>query len=252
MSRRQLIASALFVAGAAFACHAAQAQKAVTAYNTYQSVPFQVGGEGGLAADLVDYLNAKLAGKYVFKLEVLPRDQFNQMLAGPRFDGVSLFLAPPFVGDAEKKKFLWSAPLMTDNNLIVSNPARKVEYDGPDSLRGLRFGGVTGNRYAGLEALPRSADTSAELSNLKNVASGTIDVTLLPESIFRYYLKTSSNARFGLDKLHVSGKYHASFTRHMFVSKEQPELAKELDAVVAKMPADPAWKDIAARYGWKL
>jgi polar amino acid transport system substrate-binding protein len=244
--RTPLIALALALAAAALP---AAAEKVVPAYNTYQSVPFQVGGEGGLAADVVGYLNAKLKGKYTFTLDVMPRDKFNQVIAGKSFEGVSMFLAPQFVGDGDKKKFLWTAPLMSDSNLIVSNPAKKVEYAGPESLKGLKFGGVTGNRYAGLDAIPRTADTAAELTNLKNAASGEIDVTLVPESIFRYYLKTSSNARFGLDKLHVSGKTHATFTRHFFVSPDQAELARDLDAVVAKMPSDPAWKEILAKYG---
>lgn len=251
MNKRSTL-TALAVAALCCALPAA-AQKVIPAYNTYQSVPFQVGGEGGLAADLVDYLNSHLKGKYVFKLEAMPRDKFNQTVLGQKgFEGVSMFLAPAFVGDVEKKKYLWTSSLMTDQNLIVSNPAKKVEYSGPDSLKGLKFGGVTGNRYAGLENIPRAADTAAELTNLKNAASGEIDVTLVPESIFRYYLKTASNARFGLDKLHVSSKTHATFTRHLFVAPEQAELAKDLEGVVSKMGSDPAWKETLAKYGWKF
>lgn len=251
MNKRTLL-SAAFCAAAACTLPAA-AQKVIPAYNTYQSVPFQVGGEGGLAADLVDYLNAQLKGKYVLKLEALPRERFNQaVLTQKGFDGVALFLAPPFVGDADKKKFRWSSPIMTDSNLIVSNPAKKVEYNGPDSLKGLKFGGVTGNRYVGLEGIPRTADTAAELTNLKNAASGEIDVTLVPDSIFRYYLKTASAARFGLDKLHVSNRPHASFTRHLFVAPEHAELAQDLEAVVSRMGSDAAWKQVLAKYGGKL
>jgi polar amino acid transport system substrate-binding protein len=229
-----------------------QAQKVIPAYNTYQSVPFQVGGEGGMAQDVVDYLNDKLKGKYSFKLEVMPRDKFNQtVLSNKSFEGVSMFLAPMFVGDADKKKYLWTSPLMADNNLIISNPAKKVEWSGPDSLKGLKFGGVAGNRYAGLENVPRVADTATELNNLKNAVNGEIDVTLVPESVYRYYLKTASSARFGLDKLHVSSKNHASFTRHLFVSPDQAELAKDLEGVVAKMGSDPVWKALISKYGMK-
>lgn len=252
MNKRTLLRAALSAAALALALPAA-AQKVIPAYNTYQSVPFQVGGEGGLAADLVDYLNVQLKGKYLFKLEALPRERFNQsVLAQKGFEGVALFLAPPFVGDADKKKFRWSSPIMSDSNLIVSNPAKKVEYNGPDSLKGLKFGGVTGNRYVGLESVPRTSDTAAELTNLKNAASGEIDVTLVPDSIFRYYLKTASAARFGLDKLHVSSRPHSSFTRHLFVAPEHTELAQDLEAVVSRMGTDPGWKQVLAKYGGKL
>lgn len=230
----------------------ANAQKVVPAYNTYQSVPFQVGGEGGLAQDVVDYLNAKLKGKYTFKLEALPREKFNQsVINNKNFEGVGMFLAPAFVGDVEKKKFLWTSPLMTDANLVVSNPSKRIEYNGPDSLKGMKFGGVTGNRYAGLDAIPRASDTPTELNNLKNAASGEIDVTVVPESVFRFYLKTATSSRFGLDKLYVSTKHHASFTRHLFVSPDQQELSKDLEGVVTKMATDPAWKELVGKYGFK-
>jgi polar amino acid transport system substrate-binding protein len=251
MKRRTLVLMGVALA-AALGSGAVLAQKVIPAYNTYQSVPFQVGGEGGLAQDLVEYLNANLKGKYTFKLELMPREKFNQtVLATKGFEGVALFLAPPFVGDAEKKKFIWTSPIMGDKNLIISQPDKKVEYTGPESLKGLKFGGVIGNKYAGLESIPRTADTPAELTNLKNLSTKEIDVTLMPESIFAYYLKTGSNARYGLDKLHVSGKPHSAFTRHLFVAPENAQLGKDLEAVAAKMPGDPAWKAILAKYGAK-
>lgn len=251
MKRRTLTLMGIALA-AALGTGAAMAQKVIPAYNTYQSVPFQVGGEGGLASDLVGYLNANLKGKYTFKLEMMPREKFNQtVLATKGFEGVALFLAPPFVGDADKKKYIWTSAIMSDKNIIISQPDKKVEYAGPESLQGMKFGGVIGNRYAGLESIVRTADTPAELTNLKNLSTKEIDVTLMPESIFSYYLKTGSNARYGLDKLHVSSKPHSSFTRHMFVAPESSELGKDLEAVAAKMPSDPAWKTILAKYGAK-
>jgi polar amino acid transport system substrate-binding protein len=251
MKRRTLTFAALAFASL-LGSGAALADKVIPAYNTYQSVPFQVGGDGGLAVDLVDYLNTQLKGKYTLKLEMMPRETFNQnVLANKAFPGVALFLAPPFVGDADKKKFLWTSPIMNDRNLVVSHPDKKVEFSGPDSLKGLKFGGVIGNRYAGLEAIPRTADTAAELTNLKNLSTKEIDVTLLPESIFRYYLKTSSNARYGLDKLHLSDKPHAVFTRHLFVSPDSADLGKELEAIAQKMASDPAWKSVLGKYGLK-
>lgn len=251
MKRRNLALMGAALA-AALTSGAALAQKVIPAYNTYQSVPFQVGGEGGLALDLVEYLNTSLKGKYTFKLEMMPREKFNQtVLATKGFEGVALFLAPPFAGDPDKKKFIWTSPIMSDKNLIISQPDKKVEYTGPESLKGLKFGGVIGNKYAGLESITRTADTPAELTNLKNLSTKEIDVTLMPESIFAYYLKTGSNARYGLDKLHVSGKAHFTFTRHMFVAPESVELGKDLEAVATKMSGDAAWKAILAKYGAK-
>lgn len=224
----------------------------VPAYNTYQSVPFQVGGDGGLAKDLVDYLNNKLQGKYTLDLQQMPRKALNdKVLPDSNFDGVVLFLAPPFVGDAKQEKYLWSSPIMTDHNLIVSRAEAAVEYTGPESLNEHKFAGIIGNFYSDLQSIDRSADTTAELSNLKNLSRGRIDVTLIADSIFSYYLTTNSKRRYKLDKMHVSSSDHASFDRYLFTSGKNSGLANALKPITASMKTDPRWLEILESYGIK-
>ena len=70
---RNVIVLGLMIAGAC-----AQAQSTVTAYNTYLTAPFSADQNPGLAAELVDYLNSKLKGKYVISLQNLPRERLYQ------------------------------------------------------------------------------------------------------------------------------------------------------------------------------
>lgn len=242
--------------GALWASGAAMAQTAVTAYNVYQSVPFMLDAKGGLAADLVAYLNAKLKGKQVFELQTMPRERLNQEVINQAdFKGVVLFLNPMFVGDADKKKYTWTPAFMQDGNQVISSQSKKVEYSGPDSLKGMAFQGIRGNKYAGLEErfgkdITRS-DVNTELQVLKIIANERADVTIMAGSMFGYLLKTNGTSD-GLEgKLHVSATPHLKFDRFMFVANSNAALAQELSAVAAAMPTDPAWKAVLAKYGLK-
>lgn len=230
-------------------CATAQAAENLPAYNVYQSPPFVV-ASGGLAADVVAYLNDKLKGQYQFKLENLPRERLNQtVINNPRFKGVVILLSPPFVADPDKSKYLWSASILEDANAVISHPAKPVEYAGPDSLKGLSFGGVLGNRYAGLEERfgkdIQRADVSSERLNLEKVANQRVDVTLMANSIYRYLASQHGFA----GKLHVSAKPHATFGRHLFAARGEDKLIAALDGAIAASKQDPAWAALLAKYG---
>lgn len=249
MTMKRLCAFVLLLA----LSHVAAAEEILPAYNTYQSVPFVV-SDGGMAADLVAYINGKLKGKYQFKLTEITRDALNKtVINDSNFKGVVLFLSPFFVADTGKTKFTWTQPLMSDSNVVISLGSRKLEYNGPGSLTGLKFGGIAGNRYAGLEEhfgkdIQRE-DVTEELFNIKKVVNGKVDVTIMASSTYRFLLKQMGKESAGRSNLYTSSKQHAEFERHLFVAKDNAALGAELNAVVAGMKADPAWKSILAKYG---
>jgi len=253
MIARRFLAAVGLAVPVALAAGAAGAEEVLPAYNTYLAVPFVV-DKGGLAADTVAYLNARLAGRYRFRLENLPRRRLVEtVLVDPAFRGVVLFLNPVFVDDAERQRFQWTVPIFSDANAVVSSTARRIEYAEPASLDGMRFGGILGHRYAGLEErfgtkLQRE-DVPDELTNLKKIASGRIDVTVMPFTTYRYLIKYFGVEHALINRLHVSERPHARFERMMFVSHADPALARQLGQVADGMRSDPAWKAILARYG---
>ncbi|SFM81514.1 substrate-binding periplasmic protein [Rugamonas rubra] len=240
-------------AALALAAGPAVAVETLPAYNSYQAVPFVVEG-GGLGADLVAYLNEKLKGKYAFQITNLSRDKLNQTLdKDAAFKGIVLFLNPLFVDDKDKKKYHWTPGLMNDANAVVSLNSKKIEYVDTDSLKGLKFAGVLGNKYAGFEDRfgkdIQRENANEELSNLRKVASGKADVTIMPMSTYRYLLKQLGEQSPVRTTLYLSSKPHARFERYIFSASGDTALAGELDAVVGAMRADPAWKRVAAKYG---
>ncbi|NRR28749.1 transporter substrate-binding domain-containing protein [Oxalobacteraceae bacterium] len=231
----------------------AGAVESLPAYNSYQAVPFVV-ENGGLAADLVGYLNEKLKGKYNFTLTNLPREKLNQTLdKDANFKGVVMFLTPNFVADPDKKKYHWSPGLFNDANAVISLNTKKIEYVDPDSLKGTKFAGVGGNKYQGFEERfgkdIQRENANEELSNLRKVASGKADVTIMPMITYRYLLKQLGEQSPVRTTLYLSTKPHARFERAIFSANADTALSKEIDAVVSGAQTDPAWKKIMAKYG---
>ncbi|MDM5180390.1 transporter substrate-binding domain-containing protein [Massilia sp. CCM 8695] len=234
--------------------HAAlAAAEIIPAYNSYSAVPFVV-GDGGLAQETVAYLNNKLKGKYQLQLKQVSRDTLNNtVLKDPDFKGIVLFLGPFFVDDSAKAKYHWSPALIGDSNAVISLKSRKLEYSGPEDLAGLKFGGIKGNRYAGLEEhfgkdIQRE-DVQEEFSNIKKVASGKVDVTIMASSTFRFLMKQMGAEAAAGSNLYTSSRPHFAFERHVFSAKGDAALAKEIDAAVAASKTDPVWRALLSKYG---
>lgn len=223
----------------------------IPAYNTYNTPPF-ITTSGGFAPDLIDYLNRKLHGQFVFKLQTLPRNRLNQVvMAHPeKFGGVVLFANKVFMHDADGTRYLWSTAVLEDANLVVSNRARPVEYQGPQSLRGLRFGGVNGHLYEEIDELAKQQalsreDADDERLNLAKLSMRRIDVTLLPQSLYRYLQRHHSKS---LDALYVAAQPHSVFVKQILISPSRPDIAKALQPVLSRMTSDAAWQAILVKY----
>jgi ABC-type amino acid transport substrate-binding protein len=247
MSRRCL-AFALLLAAVA----PARADTIVKAYNSYRGPPY-VEGKSGLAPELVRYLNHKLEGRYTLQLVNLQRRELNQLMeASSGFDGVALFLSPAFIGDVPRKRFHWSPAFLDDSNAIVSRIDNPVRYEGPASLVGLRFAGIYGNRYPGIDeyvgkSLTRSNAPDA-MSNLRKLVAGQADFTVMPISSFRYLRRQMDREKLPVGQLHVGDKPFSQFGRHFVLARDGGELAGELDRIAAAMPCDREWRRIALRY----
>ncbi len=72
-------------------------------------------------------------------------------MSDPDFDGLVVWVNPAWVGDPQRERYLWTFPVMRDTNELISSIDKPITYRGPDSLKGLVFGGVEGYRYQGID-----------------------------------------------------------------------------------------------------
>lgn len=234
---------------------AVRAQELVPAYNSYLQPPFSgSAGDGGLAHALVEYLNRRLAGHYVLKLESLPRSRLLKLLGGEgerSFKGVALFLNPAFLGDAQRQSVLWTQSIAQDRNVLIFGLDHRPVPTSLDQLRGLRFGGILGNRYgqidemAALGQLTRE-DVRDEMSNLRKLVRGRIDFTQTNQSYYRAMALQAGPAQ---QLLAVPRPDEDAFSRHIAVGRQHAQLYERIERIVAEMPQDAAWRIILRRYG---
>lgn len=224
----------------------------LTLYTYHSNPPFVTGDGKGLTYELADYMTKKSKGALTVKVAVLPRARVDQTVQSADFKDVVPWVFPVWFKDKDKTNYLWSEPLFPDENIIVSTPAKKVEFSGPDSLKGMSFGGVLGHNYSGIDDLVKAGqitreDAQNEETNLRKVASGRVDATLLPGSSANFLVPQLGIA----DKIHVSATPQSRYTRHLLVAKSNPELLKQLNAIIAEMKTDAAWQDILKKYSVK-
>lgn len=247
---RRLLALALMLAAA---LPAGAGPTPVKAYNSYRGAPYDEGKRGGLAHELVRYVNRRLAGRYTLQLVTVQRRELNQLMEAPGgFEGVALFLSPIFIGDVPRKRFHWSPSFLEDSNAIISRIDNPVRYDDPASLAGLRFAGIYGNRYVGIDEYVgkgiRRSNAPDAMSNLRKLVGGQADFTVMPLSSFRYLRRQMDREKLPVGQLHVGDKPFHRFGRHFVMARDAGELAQELDKIAAAMPCDREWRRIALRY----
>lgn len=221
----------------------------LTLYTYHSEPPFVTGDGKGLTYELADYLTKKSNGALSVKVSVMSRAQVDEAVASADFRDAVPWVGPTRFRDKDKTTYSVSDAIFPDENLVISTLARKVEYAGPDSLKGMTFGGVLERNYAGIDELVKAGqidrqDSQSEEVNLKKIAAGRIDATLLPGSVVRFLVP-----QLGIEgRFHVSATPQGAYTRHLLLAKRNPKLAKQVNAVIAEMKSDPDWQEVLKKY----
>jgi ABC-type amino acid transport substrate-binding protein len=221
----------------------------VSIYTYHNHPPFIIDAGKGLSYEFVDFLNKKSKGNPSFKIEVVSRAQLDKAIAAPDFSGAVAWVNPAWFKDKDRTTYLWSGQLTDDANVILSNASQKIEYKDPSSLKGKQFGGISGHNYAGIDELVSAGavkreDADKERSNLRKLEAGRIDVTLLPRSTANYLLHEMDLT----GKIYVAPTAQSTYTRHVLVSKKNPELQKFINDAIAEMAKDGNWQSTLAKY----
>ncbi len=218
-------------------------------YDYHQHPPFMTGEQSGLSRDLVKYLNEKLGEEPKLELWLVNRARLALEMSDPGFDGLVAWVNPAWVGDPQRERYLWTFPIMRDTNELISSADRPVTYRGPDSLKGMTFGGIEGYHYQGIdEASARGdlvrVDAKKVKTNFSLLVRGRIDVTLVPGSALTFF--THDPAFEG--KLFVSPFAQSSYTRHILLPKSRSDLHDRLNDIAEQMDRDPKWHAILESY----
>jgi len=235
----------LFLCAAAFLCTVvlgselvarADGQR-VVAWTYYIFPPFVLENGKGLTHDFIELLNQQAQGRFSFHLEVMPkrRIEMNLDMHNP---GIVLFVNPAWMNLTDTLVARWTPTLFHDRNVIISNVARKVDFEGAESVRGLKLGGVFGRKYLGLEGLIEEGfisrdDAGDEEVNVRKLSRRRIDFMTAPESVLRFLVN-----RLGVeDVIYFSPKPIFEYTRHILLMK-----------LVNDLPSNADWLAIKEKY----
>ncbi len=222
----------------------------VTIYGYHLKPPFIIDATArrGLYFDFADYANRKL-GRELFRTEYMPRKRLEQMLLQTDWRAVVIGVNPVWFKDINETRFLWTDALMQDRDEILSSPQRPVEFNGPASVSGLLFGGVSGHYYFGLDEAVSGGqllrdDSSSELQNLQRLHRGRIDFTIISRSTYDYFLGHLSNG----EAFFISSRPHDVFARRFLVTPAARDVHPLLQQLVHGLAADPEWQAMLEKY----
>ncbi|WP_269533005.1 ABC transporter substrate-binding protein [Chitinimonas sp. BJYL2] len=217
-------------------------------YTYYADPPYSPASPDNLTSKLAQALTARSGGRYQFVATLLPRRRLDETLSHPDWPGMVAWANPRWFGDAPMRRYLWSRPLMQDADLVISRKRQPVEYKQPESLIGLRVGGITGHRYVDLEALIQQNkvirdDANTEHASLLKLKYERVDVAFVMASSLPYLEKTLPDLR---SWMHIASEPRQRYARHLFTHPRQAALMAYADRVLAQLAEDPEWREILA------
>ena len=222
--------------------------KEITLWSYYSTPPFVYEGKRGLVADTVDFLNQELKGQFKFKLKLLPRPRIDRAIKKGK-QGAVLFVNWIWMGKGAKDKYLWSKPLINDQNVLISAKKNQFNYSDVKSLIGLKFGAVMGRKHPIFEPLYKNdqlkrLNLNTEAEVLQVLLKGRVDITTQPLSQI-----TALSHQLGInDKVHIADKPLYRYQRHILITSKLPRLQRALNKILKDISINLRWQSILSKH----
>lgn len=206
----------------------------ITVYAYHNKPPYMTDVEQrqGEYYDLVRFLNEQ-GDKYQFRLQYLPRNRIERLLAQNNLDGPLLGVNPVWFNDRFEQRYLWTQAVFHDQDIFVSRTVQPFEYTAIESTYGKQVCLVFGNYYFGLteaieRGLLRKITTSREEVVLEMLDLKRCDFGVVSLSLYRFHQEQS----LWKNQYHVAERPHDSFDRRMLVPTSLPAVHNDLQAML--------------------
>lgn len=177
--------------------------------------------ETGLYFELVELFNLHQS-KFQFIPQFVPRKRLNREIENNTLDGMILGVHPVWFKDKKQEKFLWTQPILFDQDEFVSPKSNPFEYKSKDSLNNKNIGGVRGYHYFRVapvikEGKAKLTPTSSELRLLEMLIKQRLDLAVISQATLNYYFKIHPDWK---SQLHYSRTPHEQYYRALLSPKE--------------------------------
>ena len=197
----------------------------------------------GLYYDLARYLNEHVPG-YTFRTVYLPRRRLEHDLELGRLNGLVVGVNPNWFKDEARTRYMWTPPILHDDDIVVSLKTRPVKYEGPESLVGKHVGLAMGYYYFGVDELVRANrvrrdDAISEEASLEKLLRERVDAAIVTRRTLDFLLRRHPDWQ---GRFYVAHTPHDSFDRMVLVPKEFGYLMPDLNAALGPILHDPEWQ----------
>jgi len=220
----------------------------------YDYPPFVTGPQQGLSFELATWLKQRAEDVLdTVELELLPRRRVDVQVRQPQWAGLVPWVSPAWFPSPEQAQALiWSAPVMNDEDLVLSLKRKPFEYEGPGSLRGHKLGGIYGHVYTDADPLVgrgelQRLDSFTQEANLRMLMLGRVDLLFLSRSGLAWWRQRLPQFD---EHIHVATQPRMRYQRHLMLSRDLQEPLRERLLLLAQtMGADSQWREVMRRYG---
>jgi polar amino acid transport system substrate-binding protein len=202
----------------------------------------------GLSYYLLNMLNEKAGDSYNFALRIVPRARLDLITHNWHYgdchdpekncedNWIVIWVNPHWGFGKDPMKHCSYIPILDDSNSIISLIEHKVEYSKPESLIGLKLGGMLGHKYVGIDDLVQKAlitriDGTKERDNIFKLIKKRVDVILLPTSTAQYFISKDEIISKHASELYIAPTKHQEYRRNFMVPKTRVDITKFLESV---------------------
>lgn len=202
----------------------------------------------GISFELANYLNEKQS-VYEISVQYLPRNRVRKYLEG-REPAIVILTNKNWDNDPEATKYYWSGPIMLEKKYYIWNSLNPLNFNGVESLNGLKFGSVQGYSYAQLDSLVKNKQIQFEYANteygaLKMLMVGRVDFSEVSLSRFLTYIAEEKGVE-GRFILNSTPNYQ--ITRDILFTKEYKEFYLFINPIINNMHNDIVWHRVIESY----
>ncbi|MDE1460346.1 substrate-binding periplasmic protein [Spartinivicinus poritis] len=232
-----------------FLSHFLYAKEKVTAYTYYDFQPFVIDTkqQTGLIYDFASLLSKLSHGKYHFSVRYIPRKRLDKHLMTGNYE-IVIFAYPLWFGDGEKIKYLWSDPIIPDENAIISHKSKPFEFESMESFRGVSIIGILGHRFfSDKDYKYYDINVIAEAPNwpaaIKMVNSNRADIGIMSMASTKYLLKEMN-----VPNIYLSKKPPYTFGHCIFTNPQLKKLHQFILDVTKNIKENNEWNKILKKY----
>lgn len=231
----------------------AQTEQKFTILSHYSYPPYQTASKQGLSFALAEYLSNESQQRYEFKVMIVPKRRLLSLITDKNWSGIVPWVIPEWFSDVDDAHLHWSSPILETSDLLISRLDHALEWNGPESLFGLRFGGILGHVYVELkddinEKKIIREDGPDLRSNFLKLRARRIDALFADSRSIAYFQLTEPRL---MDGLYVSKKARSN-SKHqlkMMFNLNDAEANAWLKNTLQKMRYDKKWHAILKAYG---